>query len=257
MADGAETRSLVSHRWSLVRAFSRATTDKRRATLFCLLLSAFSLPAQSTAPAQPLGHAPAEPLPLERIIGELQAKYSRLKNLAADFVQIYRAPGTRLMREEGTVVLSKHRKMRWNYTHPEEKLFISDGQSVYLYVPSQHQVRRAKIKEHEDIKASFAFFLGELNLRRLFSLIELARDERPVEAGNYVLRFMPRQPQSGFSELIIEVSPSNWQLKRVSIRELDGAQSDFLFSNVRENVAISPSSFVFSIPPGVQVLDVR
>jgi outer membrane lipoprotein carrier protein len=187
----------------------------------------------------------------------LQEKYSRVKSLSAEFVQIYRAPGVAARHEQGTVVLSKSRKMRWHYTQPEEKFFISDGSKVYLYVPAERQVTRADIKEHDDIRASFAFFLGDLNLRRLFTLIEEPQNENAVDAGNYLLRFIPKRPQTGFSELFVEVNPLNLQLRRITIREYDGGRSDFLFSNVREDVAVSPSDFIFKVPPGVQVLEAR
>jgi outer membrane lipoprotein carrier protein len=194
---------------------------------------------------------------VERMITLLQEKYSHIRSLSAEFLQIYRAPGVTTRHEQGTVVLSKSRKMRWHYLQPEEKFFISDGKQVYLYVPSEREATRAEIKEHDDIRASFAFFLGDLNLRRLFSLIEEPENESPVDRGNYVLRFIPKRPQSGFSELIVEVNPLNLQLRRVTIREYDGGRSDFLFSSVRENVAVSPSDFIFKAPPGVQVLEAK
>lgn len=197
------------------------------------------------------------PAPLDEIISRLQMKYSRMKSLAADFIQMYRAPGVRMRREEGRVILAQGRKMRWHYVNPEEKFFISDGNTVYFYVPRERYVTKAKITEHQDIKASFAFFLGDLNLRKTFALIERAESEPPLDPGDLVLRFVPKNPRLGVAEVIVEVVPDSLELRRLSLREFDGARSDFFFSNVRENVPVSRSSFVFAIPPGVQVVDAR
>jgi outer membrane lipoprotein carrier protein len=194
---------------------------------------------------------------LGRVLTALQAKYARMRSLAADFVQIYHAAGSPTRREEGTVLLAKPRRMRWHYRRPEEKLFVSDGTHVSLYVPAERQVIRAKIREAEDIKAAFAFFLGELDLQRVFARIEQVTHPAPLQAGDIVLRFIPRDARFGFSEVIAEINPVSLHIVRVLIRELDGARSDFLFSNIRENVAVSRSDFVLSLPPGVRILNAQ
>ncbi|MCS6818001.1 MAG: outer membrane lipoprotein carrier protein LolA [Blastocatellia bacterium] len=201
--------------------------------------------------------AQTKPPSLDQVLTALQAKYASVRTLSADFVQIYIAAGSPPRREEGTVLLARPRRMRWHYRQPEEKLFISDGTHVYLYVPAERQVIRAKIREAEDIKAAFAFLLGELNLRRLFARIERIHNPPPLQAGNLILRFIPKDTRLGFSELIAEISPTSLHVVRVSIRELDGARSDFLFSNIRENVPASRSAFALTIPPGVQILDAQ
>jgi chaperone LolA len=193
----------------------------------------------------------------DETIRQLQMKYAQVKTLEADFVQVYRAPGVRMRREEGHVILAQGRKMYWHYTAPEEKFFISDGHTVYLYVPRERQVTKARITEHEDIKAAFAFMLGRLDLRKTFALIERARGETPLEPNNLVLRFIPKDPRLGVAEVVVEVTPDAMRLRRLSLREFDGTRSDFFFSNVRENVAVARSRFVFAIPPGVQVVEAR
>src|SRR5262249_5774826 len=72
---------------------------------------------------------------LDQIINALQTKYNKLSSLAADFTQVYTPPGGRAKRESGRLLLKKPGKMRWDYTTPETKLFISDGKWLYEYVP--------------------------------------------------------------------------------------------------------------------------
>jgi outer membrane lipoprotein carrier protein len=197
--------------------------------------------------------APAPHLP--DLIDQLQKKYSRLKSVAGEFTHVYHAPGSRVLREQGHVLLARPRRMRWQYTHPEEKLFVSDGKMVYFYVPADRQVTRAKIKDADDLRASFAFLLGELDLRRHFSRFELTRREAPVDAGNYVLRLVPKDYRAGFAELIMEVVPATLQLRRVSVMEVGGARSDFVFFHLQENIPATEKEFAFTIPPNVQVID--
>jgi len=192
--------------------------------------------------------APSE---LDQLVNALQAKYARLSSLAAGFTQIYTAPGERMRRESGQLLLKKPGKMRWDYTTPEAKLYVSDGKSIYEYVPAERLATRTKVKEASDLRAPFMFLLGRGDLRRDFKQIEFA-SESPARAGNRVIRLVPKRAQE-FRELLIEVEPNSLQLARLSVIDRNNARSDFLFSNIRENVALDDSQFAFKPPAGVEV----
>src|SRR5262245_12058943 len=142
---------------------------------------------------------------LDQLVLSLQAKYNKLRSLAADFTQVYSAPGERTRRESGRLLLKKPGRMRWDYTTPESKLFISNGRVIYEYLPSDKYATKSSVKESDDLRAPFMFLLGRGNLRRDFKLIEFAR-EAPVQAGNKVLRLIPKRAQD-FTELMIEIAP--------------------------------------------------
>ncbi|HZS03971.1 MAG TPA: outer membrane lipoprotein chaperone LolA [Blastocatellia bacterium] len=197
--------------------------------------------------------APSAQSDLDRLVNELQNRYLRLESFSAEFTQLYVAPGERLRREVGRMLLKKPGRMRWDYTSPEVKLYVSDGKVIYEYIPAERTATRTKIKESNDIRAPFLFLLGRGNLRRDFRLIEFA-SEAPVNAGNLVLRLVPKHAQE-FRELFIEVTPDRKLLARLSFVDNNGARTDFLFSSLRENVPIENSLFVFTPPAGVQVVD--
>ena len=188
---------------------------------------------------------------LDQVVNALQAKYSRLQSLSADFTQIYNAPGERTRRESGRLLLKKPGRMRWDYTSPEQKLYVSDGKLIYEYVPAERIATRTRVKESNDLRAPFMFLLGRGNLRRDFRRIEFA-SESPVRAGNRVLRLIPKR-DAGFRELLIEVEPNTLTLARLSFVNPAGARSDFLFSNMQENAPASDAQFSFKPPAGVEV----
>lgn len=190
---------------------------------------------------------------LDRLINALQAKYNKISTLSADFAQVHTSRNQRERRESGNLLLKKPGKMKWNYTTPEEKQFISDGKWLYEYVAAEKTVTRSSIKESGDLRAPFAFLLGQGNLRREFRRIEFA-NESPIIAGNKVLRMLPRHLQD-FDELRIEFDSFTFQIARLSIIKSDGDRSDFIFSNVRENVSAPSEEFTFKAPPGVEVRD--
>jgi outer membrane lipoprotein carrier protein len=195
--------------------------------------------------------AAAQPLELDQLIKALQAKYNKMSSLSADFTQIYTAPGEKTRRESGQLLLKKPGKMRWDYTSPEGKLFISDGRVIYEYVAADKFATRTSVKETDDLRAPFMFLLGRGNLRRDFKRIEFAQ-ESPVKAGNKVLRMIPKRAQD-FRELVIEIEPAGLQISRLALIDGGGGRSDFLFANIRENPPVNSSQFIFKPPAGVEV----
>src|SRR5215468_3527748 len=185
---------------------------------------------------------------LDRAINGLQSKYNKISTLSADFAQVHTDRGQRERRESGRLLLKKPGKMKWNYTTPEEKLFISDGKWLYEYASADNYATRSSVKDSEDLRAPFAFLLGQGNLRNEFRRIEFSK-ESPIVAGNKVLRLLPRRLQD-FEELLIEFDPANYEMSRLSVIRSSDERSDFLLSNVQENVSAPPMEFVFEAPPG-------
>src|SRR5262249_3366244 len=87
---------------------------------------------------------------LNRIIDGMQSKYGALRSISADFSQHYLDQSGRAFHESGHVTIKRPNKMRWDYTEPEKKLFVSDGQKLYFYVPEDKQVTVTPIKEGSD-----------------------------------------------------------------------------------------------------------
>ena len=177
------------------------------------------------------------------------------RSLKASFVQIYRDGDRAQAREEaGVVYLKKPGRMRWEYTRPENKLFVSDGKIVYFYAPEDRQVTRMPAADSEDVRTPLRFLLGKLNLKRSFRVVELARDQAPLDPGNPVLHLLPKSAQERFREMYLEVD-QQYRFRRLIIYETGGACSEFRFTGEEANPRLDPGLFRFVIPPGVEVVD--
>ena len=198
-------------------------------------------------------NAAAQSADLNAWIDGLQRKYSSMQGLEADFVQAYYGADGRTIHESGRLLLKRPGKARWEYASPERKLFVSDGRNVFFYVYGEKNATRSSIKETSDPQIPFLFLLGRGNLRRDFSRIEIATGESAIGAGDQVLRLYPKRAPEGFKQLLVEVSPTTFQVRRMVIFERSGARMDFLLSNVRENYVAPESQFQFVPPAGVIV----
>ncbi len=220
--------------------------------------SPFSVPAYTSNKVQPtlyflLSDSGIFQDLLDNLIEGLQQKYSRMSGIAASFTQLYQGADGRTIRESGQVILKRPAKARWEYTSPERKLFISDGKNIYFYVYSETQATKSSIKASADPQIPFLFLLGRSNLRKEFTRIEILNDERAIDAGNKVLRLVPRRAPEEFKKLLVEVNPSTFQVRRMVIFERNGARMEFLLSAIQENYVAPDSQFRFVPPAGVVI----
>src|SRR5262245_34973350 len=98
---------------------------------------------------------------LDRMINGLHSKYNNISTLSADFTQVHTSGDEPERRGSGSLLLKNPGRMKWDYTTPEEKHFISDGKWLYEYVVAEKAVTRSSIKETGDMRAPFAFLLGQ------------------------------------------------------------------------------------------------
>jgi outer membrane lipoprotein carrier protein len=205
--------------------------------------------------------ATAIPAPAEDVLQLARAvddHYNHLRTLRSDFTEIYRGDGPERV-ESGTLWLKKPRKMRWEYRSPNEKLFISDGQVVWFYVPAERQLRKTTLRKFDDWRSPLAFLLGKTKLENELQGLSKAVDQSPLVAGDTVLRGVPRaefqQSVAGqVSEVQLEVTRSG-QILRIVMVGADGAETEFRFADWKENVDVSDSRFRFTPPPGVETVE--
>lgn len=155
--------------------------------------------------------------------------------------------------ESGTVWLKKPGRMRWEYRDPRPKLFLMDSQNAYFYVPGDRQARKTSIKKLDDVRSPMRFLLGKAKLEKELEGLSLAVDVAPLQAGNVVLRGVPKGMHDRVTSVVLEVSPA-WQLVRIVVQGADGAVTDFRFSQLEENVTVQDSLFRFTPPPGVETI---
>jgi outer membrane lipoprotein carrier protein len=178
--------------------------------------------------------------------------YNQLKSFRGSFAEIYQGPGV-ARSESGTVWLKKPGRMRWEYREPKEKLFLTDSENAYFYVPGERQARRTPVKKIDDIRSPLRYLLGKTRLEKELDHLSLAPDVAPLQPGGVVLRGIPKGMTDRISEVLLEISPAH-QITRIVLRGVDDATTDFRFSEMQENVPVADSFFRFSPPPGVQVI---
>jgi outer membrane lipoprotein carrier protein len=203
----------------------------------------------------------------------LEAHYHDAKTLQAIFLERYSDSRQGIQAESGKVYFSRPGRMRWEYESPEQKLFISDGKTVWFYVPSDHSVTRAAIKESTDWRTPLALLTGKAKLSQLCQTLDVS-SESPTAQGDVVLRCRPRgekaKPKGSaqddlessiapvsdqFDEVLLEVNPATGELSDVRVLQPGGIELEYRFGNWQENQPLTESLFHFEAPAGVAIVE--
>jgi len=219
----------------------------------CCLLAAAILWSSSAHSADAQATQPAQNGDVHQLAQAVDEHYNHLRSLEGDFTEIYRGEGSE-RQESGRLWLKKPRKMRWEYRSPKEKLFVSDGQSVWFYLPEERQLRKTDFRKLDDLRSPIAFLLGKTKLEKELQGLSKAVDQPPSRPGDVVLRGVPRGMADQVSEVQVEITPSH-QIARILLTEPDGGTTEFRFSGWQENVELADSQFHFSPPAGVETIE--
>jgi outer membrane lipoprotein carrier protein len=202
----------------------------------------------------------------------LEARYHDAKTLEAIFLERYSDGHEGLQAESGKVYFSRPGRMRWEYEAPEQKLFVSDGKTVWFYVPSDHTVTRAPMNQSTDWRTPLALLTGKAKLSQLCEKLDISANP-PGKQGNIVLTCRPRGEKATkgaagdnleasiapideqFDEVLLELDPESGELADVRVLQPGGTELEYRFGNWQENLPLAESLFHFQAPSGVAIVE--
>ena len=197
--------------------------------------------------------APADQTASE-LAAALQKKIDSVKDFSTDFTHAYQGGVLRKqITERGRLIVKKPGKMRWDYTTPEPKQFVSDGVKMYSYIPQDKQVIVASVPPEDRATTPALFLAGKGSLTRDFTA-SLVDAPAGMPAGTRGLKLVPRARQPDFDWLTLIVDPGTLAIRGLQTVDAQGGTSTFSFTNLKENVGIADKEFTFKIPRGVDVV---
>src|SRR5262245_35419728 len=196
----------------------------------------------------------AEPATAVELAQSLQKKYDTIRDFSADFVHSYRSGALKKqLTEKGHLLIKKPGKMRWEYTSPEQKLFVSDGVKIYAYIPQDKQVIVSTVPTDDTASAPGLFLAGKGNLVRDFKA-SLTEVPPGMPAGTKALKLVPTKPQPDYDWIVLLVDQTTLGLRGLVSTDAQGGTSTFSFANLKENVNPADKEFAFQMPRGVDVV---
>jgi outer membrane lipoprotein carrier protein len=205
-----------------------------------------------------LAGGPAAAAPsLDDVVRDLEAAYSRVTDLKADFGQTsaLKSLGTTIS-AKGVVYLKRGGKLRWEYGEPEKQQVVSDGKTFWAYTPSLNQVNTGPAPEA--LAGPAGSFLAGLGRVREHFAVRFLNPAQPTDGdGNVVLDLKPKQPLPTMSRLVLSLDPKSWQVRKAVIHDQFENTVTMQFTKMVVNSGLPDSLFTFVAPPGVATVPMR
>ncbi|PLX87807.1 MAG: outer membrane lipoprotein carrier protein LolA [Desulfuromonas sp.] len=156
---------------------------------------------------------------------------------------------------------------RWEYRAPTVQEIVSDGRTLWFYLPENRQVIESDISRLQEQQGQnpVTFLSGLGNLSRDFS-VEWAAPDRDAE-GNPALLLRPRQASQYIDRLEVVVSRravAEYSIKgragtlfpilSTAVYDPGGNRTEIYFLKVQVNQAPAAELFRFQPPEGVEVV---
>ena len=184
----------------------------------------------------------------DSLLRKVDDHYNRLSSLRARYTEHYAGMGLDRT-ESGTLLLKKPGRMRWSYDQPAGKLFVLDGKFAWFYTPGDDQVQRVPAKQLDDLRSPLRFLLGHTQLKKELGSLTVTQDSHGIHIAG-----VPIGMEQRIKILTLDVTPAG-AIQHMRLEELDGATTEFAFTQVEENVSARDSDFIFAPPKGVPVVD--
>jgi outer membrane lipoprotein carrier protein len=186
---------------------------------------------------------------LNTLLKGVEQRYNRAKTLQVHFVESYTVQGRARESESGELTLRKPGRMRWDYSTPSGKLFVSDGKDVYLYTPEAHRVEKTKLKASDDMRAPLAFLLGKLDFAKDFRDFEI----KP-EGMSYLITAKAKNDKFPYEKIQMLVTP-DYEIQRMAIDLQDESILTFQLDGEKVNPPVNDALFQFQMPAGATLVD--
>ncbi len=159
-------------------------------------------------------------------------------------------------------------KFRWEYREPSIQEIISDGQTMWVYLPENRQVIESDMGQINAKQGEnpVTFLSGLGNLSRDFSINW--GSPRVVEAGGYRLQLEPRKESQFIQQIELIVSEEairSWLKQHKTgdvfpilatlITDPNGNRTAIEFRDVQVNQKLADQLFSFERPEGVELVD--
>jgi len=191
---------------------------------------------------------PLQAADIDGLLKGVEQRYNRAKTLQVQFSESYIAQGRPRKSETGQLTLRKPGRMRWDYTAPSGKLFLSDGKNVYLYTPDAHRVEKTPLKASEDMRAPLAFLLGKLDFAKEFRDFDLKPD-----GSNYVVVAKAKTDRLPYDKIEMLITP-DYEIRRLVVNGQDQSILTFQFDQEKLNPAVDDALFKFQMPSGATLV---
>jgi outer membrane lipoprotein-sorting protein len=178
-------------------------------------------------------------------------KFASIEDYTADFEWIN---GT--AHYFGNIQYKKPDKILLTFDEPEEQIIVSNGATLYIYLPSLKIVAQQSLAEGSEstlLTAASESGLGKLMDEYSFSFYDSSLLQTFRETKAYHLTLNQNKAKVGFKQMDLWVSDTGLILQSNGSSQ-SGINVSLTFSNIKLNTELPDYFFEFEVPPDAQII---
>ena len=181
---------------------------------------------------------------------ELTQLLISIQTMQASFTQmVYDNHGKVVQESDGKMLLKRPGQFRWEVKKPIPQLVIANGSRLWIYDPDLEQVTIRLIKDTSG--ETPALLLSRQNIALDRDYVVKYAQKKSSSLRWFIL--IPKEKDSAFAS--IQLGFLNGNISQMQLEDQLGHTTLIRFSHIKMNNPSSNTSFVFRVPPAVDVID--
>jgi outer membrane lipoprotein carrier protein len=161
--------------------------------------------------------------------------------------QVFDRAGKVVETASGTFAFARPGKFRWTYAKPHKQVLVGDGSKLWIHDPDLNQVT-VKRMDGAISSTPAALLSGKDDITTLFTL----KDAGSADGLSWV-EASPKAEDTGFER--VRLGLKGRSLAAMELHDQLGGRTRLTFLDLKANAPVAPQSFVFTPPPGADVIE--
>lgn len=215
-----------------------------------LLLSPARPSFSETKPQKPPAPADNQDQLVDQILSRLEKRYQGA-GFAADFSQSSTLQAMQITDTAyGHALFKRPGMMLWEYQHPDKQQIITDGTTLWIYLPDDGQVTIGKFPTFfGDGKG--AGFLSDISLIRKKFIVSLGESDSD---STHLLKLWPREKNPDFNVIQLSVSKKTSDVVQIVTYNAYGDETKIQLTKFDYAIEMDDALFQFKVPYGIDVI---
>lgn len=181
------------------------------------------------------------------LVKQIEQRYAGIRTLSAGFVQTVSSGIYGEDRQTGTLLLERPNRMRWQFDGVDGRLFVADGEWLWMYAAAERQVVKSPQVEGAGGADVMLESLAHLSERFVPTFTP------PPPGGTWHLVLVPREANHPYRRYEVGLS-ADYTLEQLILVDLQNTVTRLDFRDVSLGASAPAGAFSFAPPPGVEVL---
>jgi outer membrane lipoprotein carrier protein len=173
-----------------------------------------------------------------------------MHSMQANFLQtVVDKNGKALQKSTGVMSLQRPSQFRWDVKKPTPQLIVTNGVRLWIYDPDLEQVTIRRLASAAGETPALLLSDEKLSLAKEFNVKAMSNSTPEMQW------FLLNPKDDGNMISVIKLAFANNQVREMQIQDHLGHTTLIQFSNVKMNIPLSSSLFLFKAPANIDVID--